>query len=155
MITPEQIHDALSLLPEELLAPVDAMRCSRRNYWKPVAAVAACLALAVGLSFAFPGAVTQDSAVPENGMGAISDSIEQESQTEESLSAIVSQVHEDHLVVTWITRPAGDAPETAKVYFDELEDIPQFMQGQKLRIYCKATDSPEELHPHRIKITEN
>lgn len=155
MVTPEQIHDALSLLPEELLEPVDALRRRKRRYWKPVAATVACLVLVVGLWFLFPGGVSNDTAEMENGMGFLADSITQESQTEQGLYVAVTEVHEDYLEVTWVIRPSDDAPETATVYFDKLEEIPQFAEGQKLRIYCEATDSFTELYPYRITIEEN
>lgn len=80
----EHIHDALSLLPDELLAPVDALRQKKRFPWKSLTALAACLCLIAGLWLFFPGAVSMDSAngsaenLPQDG-SSLSDSVSQES----------------------------------------------------------------------------
>lgn len=83
MINTEQLHDALTLLPDDLLEPVDALRQKKRFPWKSLAALAACLCLVVGLWFFFPGAVSMDSAngsaenLPAEEFDGISDSISQ------------------------------------------------------------------------------
>ena len=45
MIDAERLQDAITLLPEDLLAPVDALRKRKRTFWKPIAAVAASFLL--------------------------------------------------------------------------------------------------------------
>lgn len=51
-MTGEQLHDAISLLPADLVAEADALRQSRplrcRSHWKRYAAMAACFALVLG-----------------------------------------------------------------------------------------------------------
>ena len=50
-MTAEQLHDAIGLLPADLVAEADALRQSRplrRSYWKRYAAIAACFALVLG-----------------------------------------------------------------------------------------------------------
>ena len=50
----EQLHDALTGLPEEMLTPLEAIRKKRPFPWKAVSAAAACLVLFAGLLL-FPG----------------------------------------------------------------------------------------------------
>ena len=50
-MTTEQLHDAIGLLPAELVAEADALRQSRplrRGHWKRYAAMAACFILVLG-----------------------------------------------------------------------------------------------------------
>ena len=50
-MTAEQLHDAIGLLPAELVAEADALRQSRplrRGHWKRYAAMAACFILVLG-----------------------------------------------------------------------------------------------------------
>lgn len=51
-MTAEQLHDAIGLLPADLVAAADSLRQSRpprrRSYWKRYAAMAACFALVLG-----------------------------------------------------------------------------------------------------------
>ena len=50
-MTAEQLHDAIGLLPADLVAEADALRQSRplrRGHWKHYAAMAACFALVLG-----------------------------------------------------------------------------------------------------------
>lgn len=50
-MTAEQLHDAIGLLPAELVAEANALRQSRplrRGHWKRYAAMAACFALVLG-----------------------------------------------------------------------------------------------------------
>lgn len=50
-MTAEQLHDAIGLLPADLVAEADALRQSkplRRSHWKHYAAMAACFALVLG-----------------------------------------------------------------------------------------------------------
>ena len=54
-MNPEQLHDAISLLSDDLLVPVDKLRQKKRIPWKSVAALAACACLVVGLWTLFPG----------------------------------------------------------------------------------------------------
>lgn len=153
MISPEMIHDALTLLPEDLIEPVDALRRRKRFYWKPVAAVAACLCLAVGLWLLAPG-ITADSS---NGMaadGALSDSITQESGSAIYLTATVQEVDTDCIRVM----PEGLSALIA-VSLTQLEEIPELSVGQTIRIYCEEEPDEsmkaEKLTPYRIEIVEN
>ena len=49
-MTAEQLHDALTLLPADLIAETDKIRCAKPKIlrWKPLAALAACFVLVLG-----------------------------------------------------------------------------------------------------------
>ena len=49
-MTAEQLHDALTLLPADLIAEADKARCPKPKVlrWKPLAALAACFVLVLG-----------------------------------------------------------------------------------------------------------
>lgn len=170
MIQAEHIHDALTLLPEELLAPVDALRRKKRVPWKSLTAVAACLCLVAGLWFLLPGAVAMDSSngsaehLPADGCGSsIFDSITQESECGKYLTATVVAVHEDHIEIL----PGEKLPDNATVSmsyavtvrFDRLETIPTLRQWQFVRLYFREipeiSQENAELFPYRIEIIEN
>ena len=46
---PELLQDAIGLLDEELIAPVDKLRRPKRLHWQHIGALAACLALVCAL----------------------------------------------------------------------------------------------------------
>lgn len=168
MISAEHIHDALTLLPEELLKPVDALRRKKRIPWKGMTAAAACLCLVVGLWFLLPGAVSMDSAngsaeyLPEDG-SVICDSVTQESSQGNFLTAAVLTVSDDCIEVL----PGEKQPDNATismsyaviVRFDQLETVPALQEGAFIRMYFR--EMPEinqennELFPYRIEIIEN
>lgn len=54
-MTVDQLHDALTLLPADLVAQADRHRGRprRASFWRPLAAMAACLALVMGCGFFF------------------------------------------------------------------------------------------------------
>lgn len=159
---PEQIHDALSLLPEELLIPVDALRQKKRTIWKPVAALAACAALAVGLWFLFPGAaksMNSAGAAPEEGLGNMSgemmDQNTQQSTSSTYLSATVLEVASHQLTVL----PGSSLTDIASpvtVDLSRLETVPALVPGQSVKLYCDdLSDLTKPIIPYRIEITEN
>lgn len=163
MINAQQIHDALTLLPEDLLTPVDALRRRKRFIWKPMAALAACMALVVGLWFLFPGAMSADNAgaAPENGsgdgsVGAITDQITQESASGTGvLSATVAEVAEDYITVL-PGNTLADVSGPLTVLLEELEDVPTLEKGQSVTLYCKdLSDLSKPLVPYRIEVTED
>lgn len=152
MISPEMIHDALTLLPEDLIEPVDALRRRKRSHWKPVAAVAACLCLAVGLWLLAPGITADNSGTAADD--ALSDSTAQESGSVSYLTATVQELDTDCIRVM----PEGLSALIA-VSLTQLEEIPELSVGQTIRIYCEeAPDESikaEKLTPYRIEIVEN
>ena len=71
-MTAEQLHDAIGLLPAELVAEADALRQSRplrRGHWKRYAAMAACFILVLGcamtLRLGMTGKMKRSEAVME------------------------------------------------------------------------------------------
>lgn len=170
MINGECIHDALTLLPDELLAPVDALRRKKRIPWKSLGALAACVCLVAGLWLLLPsGAVSKDSSngsaenLPQEGHGAIADSIIQESGNGEYLTATVLSVHDDHIEIL----PGEKLPDNAYVSmtypiivrFDYLETVPQLREKQFIRMYFREmpeiSEENNELFPYRIEIIED
>ena len=157
MISAEHLQDAIGLLPDELLFHTDALRQQKQPVWKPVAAVAASLLLVAGLYQLQPA---QKSA--ENGKGMadaaeniITDGLTGNSSFSEhstslyvhSLPAKIMEVHADHLVVTL---PAG---ESAKVFFDNLEEFGGFSVGDEITLcFTEPPKKPRELYPNEILI---
>lgn len=157
----EHLHDAISLLPEDLLEPVDKLRQRKPIPWKSVAALAACACLIVGLWSLLPSAggtkSTDNGAIiePGDGFGGIFDGVVEESTTCAYLSATVLEVTKSHITVLpgdELTEAAG--PVTVKL--DKLETIPPLEKGQKIKIYCiEFPDNGQPLTPYRIEIIED
>lgn len=154
----DMLHDAISMLPEDLLAPVDALRCKKRFRWQPVAALAACLCLVMGL-WLFPPAFSKNSSNgsvigPEEGLGdgfcgSITDQITQESATTCSLRATVVEVAEDYLIVQLSNA------EAVTVQLDALEQPVTLSPGQIIKLYCNEIPyDTTPLVPYRIEIIE-
>ncbi len=155
----EHLHDALSLLPDDLLEPVDQLRQKKHIPWKPVAALAACACLVVGLWTLFPGgAKSADNAAgmaPEDGLGGLFDSIEQESGSCAFLLATVLEVAQDHITVL-PGEQATDIAVPVTVQLDKLETIPELEKGQRIKLYCKEyPDNDQPLVPYQIEIIED
>lgn len=51
---PEQLHDALNLLDDELILPVEQLRRRKRIPWQGIAALAACFVLVFSLGLLIP-----------------------------------------------------------------------------------------------------
>ena len=157
-MTPDRLHDAISLLPEDLLAPVDALRQKKRFRWQPVAALAACTCLVAGLWLFAPAAEKNSSSgsaiAPEEGhgngiTGSVMDKTEQESSGVYSLTATVVEV----TAAYWIVQP--DKAEPVTVSLAALEEVPPLSTGQKIKIFCKdIPDGTTPLVPYRITILE-
>lgn len=160
---PEQLQDAITLLPEELLQPVDALRQKKRFPWKSVLATAACLCLVVGLALGY--AVILAPATAENGAAkgeaeapmqeVISDS------TSEAPSLVeVVKVEADHILV--VNANSGNSDSCAlrapiKIFFTKLPQAPVVEVGQLLELYWDTEDYDPVEHaitPYRIEIVE-
>lgn len=161
MISSEKLLDALEYLPDDLLEETDALRCRKRVPWVRWAALAACACLAVGLWFFFPGATSTDSACGsiENGVADLEDF----STALNAVEVEVYEVAEDHItVIHQVNIP--QPPETdgihiqvaqIKVTFENLEQIPSFEPGQKIRIYYDELDQDGlSVSPYRIEIID-
>ena len=73
-MTPENFLDALEHLPESYLAEAEALQKQKKRLWPTVAALAACLCLAVGL-WQFPnGKKASDNATSMEAESIIQDS---------------------------------------------------------------------------------
>ena len=148
----ENLHDAISLLPEALLEDVDRLRRKKPVHWKPIAALAACLCLVAGLGLWFNGGIKAESgsAAPDN---YYTNDISKESATghsvTEPMTAVVVQVLNDRIIVL----PGNvltDVAQPVTVMLTELENTPVLTENQRITIYCKEYTEP--LVPYRIEI---
>jgi hypothetical protein len=158
MIDAEHIHDALTLLPDDLLEPVDALRQKRRIPWKSITATAACLCLVAGLWLLNPGAASKGSAngsAPGDKFSGVCDSVDQESLTQTPLVATVMEVAEDRIIVL-PGETHTDIATPVTVLLTDLEEILTLTKGQRINIYCRGTpDLTKPLLPYRIEIKED
>ncbi len=160
MIHPEQLHDALTLLPEDLLISADVLRRKKRIVWRPIAALAACMAMVIGLWFLFPGAVSSennssaergDGIVNDSSLSGIKDQADPESETScEFITATVTKIEASYLEVS------TDASQTVIVKLERLKTVPELMIGQRIQIYCEdLSDLSQPIVPYQISIVEN
>ena len=151
----ENLQDAISLLPEEMVADVDRLRRKKPNPWKGVIAAAACICLLTGLWTLQNGGIKAESgsAAPDRyyNDGAGMESAESNSQIAPMMVATVVEVQEDRIIVlpgetvTSIAQPMT-------VMLTQLEDIPQLIKNQRIRIYYKESTNP--LIPYKIEVID-
>ena len=163
MIAPEHIHDALTLLPEDLLTPVDALRQKKRVPWKSLTALAACLCLAVSLWLFFPGGIGMDNAGSTAEHAPAADGVCDSASQDSFITANVIEVMGDHITVL----PGEKLPPNATVSiyrvitvrFDLLETVPKLRERQFIRLYFQEipeiSTETTELLPYRIEIIDN
>lgn len=151
----EQLQDAISLLPEEMVADVDRLRRKKPNPWKGVIAAAACICLLTGLWTLQNGGIKAESgsAAPDRYHdGSVGmESAESNSQIAPMMVATVVEVQEDRIIVlpgetlTSIAQPIT-------VMLTELEEIPRLTKNQRIRIYYKENTNP--LIPYKIEVID-
>ena len=162
MIDAEHLQDAIGLLPEELLAPVDVLRKQKREVWKPVVAVAASLLLVVGLYHLQPVQKTADNgsfledaaehAPADRGDGYVEEyagnSIEHSTNLSAYfLTAKITEITENYLAVT-----LSDG-KTAKVFLDHLEKNKEFSLSNEITLlFDQEPKNRKELYPKEILI---
>lgn len=157
---PEIFQDAMTLLPEELLEPVDALRQKKRFPWRSVLATAACLCLVVGLALGYARIIAPASMEADENMAPPQQENVSQSQTEEPSLVEVVQVEADYVMVVNASAISGDscalrAP--IKLYFEKLTQVPALQVGQILEIYWNTEDYDPVEHaitPYRIVISE-
>ena len=161
---PDVFHDAMTLLPEDLLEPVDALRQKKRFPWKSLLTTAACFCLVLGLALGYAQIVAPASA--ENAAGDAAEMPMQEavtqSQTKEDAPSLVEvvEVADDHIMVVTAVENSSDscalrAP--IKILFDKLSQIPALQEGQIIEIYWETEDYDSAAHsiaPYRIVVSE-
>ena len=157
---PETFQDAMTLLPEELLAPVDALRRKKRFPWKSVLATAACFCLVVGLAVGYSRIIAPASAEDaEENMAPAQEHCSQSKTDPPSLVEVV-QVEADHVYVVYAGNATGDscalrAP--IKLTFEKLPQVPDLKVGQRLHIYWDMEDHDPvaySISPYCIEIIE-
>lgn len=151
----ENLQDAISLLPEEMVADVDRLRRKKPNPWKGVIAAAACICLLTSLWVLQNGGIKAESgsAAPDTyySDGAGMESAESNSQIAPMMVATVVEVQEDRIIVlpgetlTSIAQPMT-------VMLTELEEIPRLTKNQRIRIYYKESTNP--LIPYKIEVID-
>lgn len=159
MIDSQNIHDALNLLPDDLLAPVEAMRQRKRFPWRSVTAVAACLCLGVGLWYFFPGLTMKNGAaeaMPENGTGLIGTHGFSCTGIPMNQELEVYEVSDDH--ITAVPVPSIELSDdwcvqiaVITVNFKNLLVVPELHPGQHIRIYYVKMGK-DAVSPYRIEI---
>lgn len=162
---PETFQDAMTLLPEELLTPVDALRRRKPFSWLSLLATAACLFLVIGLAIGYSMIIAPASA--ENGAAPdVEDEPKQEavnqSQSQADAPSLVEvvQVEEDHIyVVTAVSNSSDSCALRApiKITYEKLTQIPMLEVGQILKIYWETEDYDATQHaisPYRMEISE-
>ena len=168
---PEQFQDAITLLPEELLESVDALRRKKRFPWKSVLTTAACFCLVLGLAFGYAKLVAPAS--KESAAGDAYYSAEDAPESPELLNSTVShstsefpslvevvQVEADHIFV--VSAVSSDSDSCAlrapiKLTFEKLAQAPTLGVGQTILIYWYTEDyDPVEhsISPYQIEIAE-
>lgn len=154
----ERIMDAMNYLPDELLEQTDRLRQRKKNYWKPLVAVAACLCLVVGLWFLNPGLKAANGAAPESDFladDAGAGSINQESGSTAGIVARVYEVHDEYILVQYVYANGFCDGIPQKVSLEELEQIPVLKAGQLITIYAQQSADPQELEAYKIIIEED
>ena len=160
---PETFQDAMTLLPEELLTPVDALRRRKPFSWLSLLATAACLFLVIGLAIGYSMIVAPASA--ENGAAPdMDDQPKQEAmgQSQQDAPSLVEvvQVEADHAyIVTAVNNTSDSCALRApiKITYEKLTQIPMLEVGQILNIYWETEDYDATQHaisPYRIEILE-
>lgn len=142
----EALLDAIGELPEDLLAPVEALRKKKSITWVPWASLAAACLLILVLPFALPQfrgvtaesakgdfAYSNQEAAPENA-GMLEDTAGV-SETQETFRAEVLEVHEGTILV----RPLEGEPELRsadKIYasFRYVQEVPAIKVGDIVEI---------------------
>ena len=152
MINREHLLDALSLLPDELLIPVDKLRQKKHISWKPLVSLAACLCLMAGLWFLAPGDLL-DKGLNGNGGGNMAPDSSQVSPEAApyQLTFSVTAVFDDH-----IQGRQDPNSQAVEIYFDNLTNVPSLSVGQEIIVFCShEPEDNEPLHPIRIELKEN
>ena len=158
----DQLHDAITLLPEDLLTPVDRLRQKKRFPWKSILTTAACFCLVLGLALGYARIVAPASA--ENAADAAGgmpmQEVSSQSKAEAPSFVEVVEVAEDYIMVVTAVKNSSDscalrAP--IKLRFEKLEHVPALKVGQILEIYWETEDYDPLEHsitPYRIVISE-
>lgn len=152
MINSEHLLDALSLLPDELLIPVDKLRQKKHISWKPLVSLAACLCLVAGLWFLAPRDIL-DKGLNGNAGGNMAPNSSQVSPEAApyQLTFSVTAVFDDH-----IQGRQDPNSQAVEIYFDNLTNVPSLSVGQEIIVFCShEPEDNEPLHPIRIELKEN
>lgn len=148
----EILQDAISLLPEDMIADVDRLRQKKRTPWKGVIAAAACLCLLVGLWSLGNGGIKAESgsAAPDRYYNddAGMESAESNSQSAPMVATIV-EVQDDRIIVL-PGEVLTDIAQPLTVMLTGLEEIPELTENQRIRIYY--SEKTEPLIPYMIEV---
>jgi hypothetical protein len=158
----ENLQDAISLLPEEMLRDVDQLRQKKHTPWKGFVAAAACLCLLAGIWTlqnggikAENGSAAPDKSCESNSLANQNDGTGTEPATGNSqvapMVATVVELQTDRIVVlpgTVLT----DIAQPITVMLTGLEDVPVLTENQRIRIYYNEKSDP--LIPYRIEVID-
>ena len=151
-MTAEHILDAMNELPDHLLVQADAVRKRKPVRWQ-LLTTAACLVLTVGIAYGFLFAPTEkasDTALKGWDNVLEDGTVITESQTAGGHMATIIAAQQQMLTVRL------DSGQEVKVELSRLQQKPEFMPGQRIRIYLEeetiSADTP--LKPYKITIEE-
>lgn len=163
-MTAEQLHDAIGLLPADLVAEADSLRQSRpprrRSYWKRYAAMAACFALVLGCALTvrlgMTGKMSRSGAVMEAAPAEIPALRTPEAETDSSAVTAAGTARDtdnkqrmDSADATALleTAAASETPEILCVLAPEISSTKCYISGPKTTL----VSSREELEAYRTK----
>ena len=150
----EIFHDAISLLPEELLQDVDALRQKKRTPWKGVIAAAACVCLLMGAWALHNGGIKAESGSSAPNRAEDAGAGMEHSQDCSQISpmeAIIVEVQNDRIIVLPGSTYTSIA-EPVTVMLTELENIPTLTKDQRIYIYYTEKTTP--LFPYQIEVID-
>ena len=151
----EIFHDAISLLPEELLQDVDALRQKKRTPWKGMLAAAACICLLISSWVLYNGGIKAESgsSAPNRAEdGEVGMEHSQDCSQTTPMEATIVKVEEDRIYVYPHSDPPAFYSQPTSVLLTELEDIPKLTENQRIRIYFLEKTNP--LIPYKIEIID-
>ena len=163
MMNVHSLHDAISLLPEEMLISVDTMRKKKPFPWRSLIGVAACFCLIFGLWLFRPLDKASGNTAINNGIiknessnsgGGLMDKAEEyPSEITVGFSLInakVIAVEETYLLVTLFS-----SGERATIYTEKLQELPSVKIGDTVSLtFPEAPEDLKNLYPTQITISQ-
>ena len=159
-MTAEQLHDAIGLLPADLVTEADALRQSRplrRSHWKHYAAMAACFALVLGCALTvrlgMTGKMSRTDAVMEAAPAEIPALQAPEAEADSSAVTAAGTARDTDngqsmdVDTPLETAAASETPEILCVRTPEISSTKCYLSGPKTTL----VSSQEELDAYRTE----
>lgn len=133
---PEELHEAIGELPEELLAPVDALRKKKTVHWARWAALAAACLLILAVPFGLPQFTGGETATAKGDLAYSQQEVAPEySAPQQSFRAEVLELHPGTILVKPL-EGEGVLRSADRIYasFSKVEDLPRIEVGDIVEI---------------------